>query len=182
VPLLVPQQFGEQGGRHLIATAFGVLQGILVEQHRIQFQGPVHQQHLPQVPARAHRPQPGTVGGLAQAEEVADELGRVALLLVGLLAEIARQAPNGTRLRAVRPGRDLREMLLLDRDLELDAVLLYQDALQYAERCRDEVAAALFAELLGDEQGHLAELDRMLADLAAKGCDPARFLEEVCHG
>jgi rubrerythrin len=39
----------------------------------------------------------------------------------------------------------------------------------------------LFAELLADEQGHLAELDRMLADLAEKGCDPARFLEEVCH-
>ena len=100
------------------------------------------------------------------------------------------QAPNGTRLRPVRPGRDLGEMLRIDRELELDAVLLYQDALAYARRCRDDVSAALFAELLADEQHHLAELDRLLSELAEKGGDPARFIEcvsvgnapkEVCH-
>jgi len=112
-------------------------------------------------------------------KEANEEQSHAAMLICHLLS--LGQAPNGTRLQPVRPGRDLREMLLLDRDLEMDAVRLYQDALHYAERCRDEVAAALFAELLADEQGHLAELDRMLSDLAEKGCDPVRFLDEVCH-
>lgn len=111
--------------------------------------------------------------------EANEEQGHAAKLICHLLS--LGLAPNGTRLRPVRPGRDLNEMLRLDRVLELDAVLLYQDALRYAERCRDEAAAALFAELLADEQGHLAEIDRMLSELAEKGCDPARFLEEICH-
>ena len=111
-----------------------------------------------------------------EADEEQSHAGKLIchLLTLGL-------APNATRLRAVRPGRDLREMLLLDRELELDAVLLYQDALTYARRCRDDAAAVLFAELLADEQGHLAELDRMLTEMAEKGCDPVRFLKEICH-
>jgi len=112
-----------------------------------------------------------------EADEEQSHAGKLIchLLTLGL-------TPNATRLRAVRPGRDLREMLLLDRELELDAVLLYQDALAYARRCRDDAAAVLFAELLADEQGHLAELDRMLTEMADRGCDPVRFLKEICHG
>jgi len=77
-------------------------------------------------------------------------------------------APNATQLAPVRPGRDMAEMLILDRHLELEAVHLYDAALHYAQRCRDEASARLFATLLVDEQGHLAELDRMLAELADK--------------
>ena len=98
----------------------------------------------------------------AEANEEQDHAGRLIchLLTLGL-------SPNATRLTAARPGRDLREMLLLDRELERQAVLLYHEALRYAERCRDGVAARLFAELLTDEQKHMEELDRMLADLSA---------------
>lgn len=112
-----------------------------------------------------------------EADEEQGHAGKLICHLLGL-----GLAPNGTRLKPVRPGRDLREMLWLDRQWELDAVRLYQDALHYAERCRDGAAAALFAELLADEVGHLAELDRMLGELADKGCDPDRFLKEICHG
>ncbi|MEW5771461.1 MAG: ferritin-like domain-containing protein [Pseudomonadota bacterium] len=77
-------------------------------------------------------------------------------------------APNATRLAPVRPGRDMGEMLALDRHLELEAVRLYDDALRHARRCRDEVSARLFANLLADEQAHLAELDRMLTELEDK--------------
>jgi bacterioferritin len=77
-------------------------------------------------------------------------------------------APHATQLAAVRPGRDLREMLLRDRELETQAVYLYDEALRFAQRCRDGAAAQLFAELLADEQAHLRELDRMLAELAEK--------------
>lgn len=77
-------------------------------------------------------------------------------------------APNATRLEPVRPGRDMAEMLTFDWHLEEEAVRLYDDALRYAQRCRDEASSKLFAELLADEQAHLNELDRMLAELAQK--------------
>lgn len=116
--------------------------------------------------------------GLADYSD--EEQGHAGKLICHLLS--LGLAPNGTRLKPVRPGRELGEMLWLDRQWEQDAVRLYQDALLYAQRCRDATAAALFAELLADEEGHLAELERMLKDLAEKGCDPDRFLKEVCHG
>jgi len=77
-------------------------------------------------------------------------------------------APNATRLEPVHPGRDMAEMLTLDWHLERQAVQLYDDALRYAQRCRDEASSSLFADLLADEQHHLEELDRMLAELAHK--------------
>ncbi|MDD5391008.1 MAG: ferritin-like domain-containing protein [Gallionellaceae bacterium] len=75
-------------------------------------------------------------------------------------------APNATRLAAVRPGRDLREMPLLDRQLEVEAVHLYDEALRHAQRFRDPESAGLFAALLADEQSHIREIDRMLSELA----------------
>jgi bacterioferritin len=75
---------------------------------------------------------------------------------------------NATHLAPARPGRDLREMLVLDRQLELDAVLLYDEAQHFSQRFRDEASSRLFAALLADEQAHLGELDRMLAALAEK--------------
>ena len=76
--------------------------------------------------------------------------------------------PNATRLTAVRLGRSLAEMLALDRQLELEAVHLYDEALHHAQRFRDAASAQLFAALLADEQAHLNELDRQLAALAVK--------------
>lgn len=76
--------------------------------------------------------------------------------------------PNATRLAAERPGRDLAEMLALDRRLELKAVYLYDEAMRHAQRFRDAASAQLFAALLADEQAHLHELDRQLAELAVK--------------
>lgn len=77
-------------------------------------------------------------------------------------------APNATHLEPVHPGRNMAEMLTHDWRLEEEAVRLYDDALRYAQRCRDEASSKLFADLLADEQAHLKELDRMLAELAEK--------------
>jgi len=94
--------------------------------------------------------------------EAGEELGHAGLIIRHMLT--LGLAPNGTRLAPVRPGRDRREMLLLDRRLELEAVQLYDDALRYSQRTRDEASSRLFADLLADEQAHLAELDRMLTE------------------
>lgn len=77
-------------------------------------------------------------------------------------------APNATHLEPVHPGRNMAEMLTHDWRLEEEAVRLYDDALRYAQRCRDEASSKLFADLLADEQAHLKELERMLAELAEK--------------
>lgn len=101
-----------------------------------------------------------------EAGEELEHAGQIIrhMLMLGL-------APNATRLAPVRPGRDLAEMLALDRQLELEAVRLYDDALRYSQRYRDEASSRLFAALLADEQHHLAELDRLLAELADKEKD-----------
>lgn len=71
--------------------------------------------------------------------------------------------PNGTQLAPVRPGRDFREMLILDRHREEEVVRLYHEAALYCTRFRDEESAQLFTELMRDEQHHLSEIDAMLA-------------------
>lgn len=92
--------------------------------------------------------------------EAGEELGHAGQIIRHMLT--LGLAPNGTRLAPVRPGRSPREMLALDRQLELEAVRLYGDALHYSRRARDEASGRLFADLLADEQAHLAELDRLL--------------------
>ena len=98
-----------------------------------------------------------------EAAEEQEHVGKIIchMLTLGL-------APNGTRLASVRPGRDLAEMLALDRQLELDAVYLYDEAMRHARRFRDAASTQLFAALLADEQAHLHELDRQLAELVVK--------------
>ena len=93
-----------------------------------------------------------------EAGEELEHAGQIIRHMLGL-----GLLPNATQLAPVRPGRDPREMLLLDRKLELDAVLLYAEALRHAQRFRDAASGQLFAALLADEEAHLAEIDRMLA-------------------
>ena len=71
--------------------------------------------------------------------------------------------PNGSQLNAVRPGRDMDEMLLIDRRLEADAVRLYDEAARYCSRHGDQASAVLFTRLLQDESGHLEVLDQAIA-------------------
>jgi len=99
--------------------------------------------------------------------ESAEELEHAGQLIRHMLS--LGLTPNATQLAPARPGRDLREMLLLDRQLEVDAVRLYDEALRQAQRFRDDASGQLFAALLSDEQGHLNEIDRMLAELESKG-------------
>lgn len=77
------------------------------------------------------------------------------LLLMGI-------APTGAQLRPPRPGRDLREMLTHDQDLEFSAVQLYSEAQNFSERMRDIPSAEVFAHLRADEEGHMRSLAEML--------------------
>ncbi|MDA8360949.1 MAG: ferritin-like domain-containing protein [Gammaproteobacteria bacterium] len=100
-------------------------------------------------------------------QESREELGHADLLNQRLL--VMGIAPSGGQLRPPRPGRDLRDMLLHDVDLEAAAVDLYSEAEAFATRLRDPEAAALFARLRRDEEGHLQHLQESLAHLEGRG-------------
>ncbi|MGF1642397.1 MAG: bacterioferritin [Thiotrichales bacterium] len=94
--------------------------------------------------------------------EANEELAHAELLIERMLA--LGLVPNSTRLSPVRPGRDLHEMLLVDRQLELDAVLLYEAAARSSARLRDFESARLFERLLVDEEAHVREIDSLLSN------------------
>jgi bacterioferritin len=95
--------------------------------------------------------------------EAGEELGHAAQLIEVLLKWGI--SPNATRLAPARPGRNLFEMLSIDRQLEIEAIRLYGEAAAYCERFGDAVMADFFSGLMKDEEHHLGELDRMLASL-----------------
>ena len=92
-----------------------------------------------------------------------EELGHAQQLIERML--VLGIPSNGTQLPPIRPGRSLEEMLLIDRELEIEAIRLYEEAAHYCARMRDGETQALFAGLLQDELGHLRSLDRMLAEI-----------------
>ncbi|MHB1300658.1 MAG: ferritin-like domain-containing protein [Burkholderiales bacterium] len=98
--------------------------------------------------------------------EAGEELEHAAQLIEVLLK--LGVSPNATRLASVRPGRNLFEMLSIDRQLEMEAIRLYGEAADYCERFGDAAMAGFFHGLMRDEEHHLGELDRMLASLKGK--------------
>lgn len=72
---------------------------------------------------------------------------------------------NATQLPPIRPGRTLEEMLYIDRDIEIDAIRLYEEAAAYCERRRDSETLQLMRSILDDELVHLQDLDKQLATL-----------------
>ncbi len=98
--------------------------------------------------------------------EAGEELGHAAQLIEVLLK--FGVSPNATRLAPARPGRNLFEMLSIDRQLEMEAIRLYGEAAGYCERFGDPVMTGFFLDLMKDEEHHLSELDRMLANLKGK--------------
>ncbi len=70
---------------------------------------------------------------------------------------------NATLLPPVRTGRSVEEMWLINRELEMDAVRLYEEGSYYCARIRDSETQALFEDILQEEMGHLGELERLLS-------------------
>ncbi len=98
--------------------------------------------------------------------EAGEELGHAAQLIEVLLK--FGVSPNATRLAPARPGRNLAEMLSIDRQLEMEAIRLYGEAAGYCERFGDAAMTGFFLDLMRDEEHHLGELDKMLASLEGK--------------
>jgi len=68
-------------------------------------------------------------------------------------------APSAGNLPPARLGANVDALLSADRNLEVDAVRLYQEALAHAKRMRDTVSAALLEDILSEEMAHVLELE-----------------------
>ena len=94
--------------------------------------------------------------------EAVEELGHAQRIMERLI--LMGVAPQAGTLAPARLGRTVEQLLLADRQMELEAVQLYQDALWHASRVRDGDVAALMQSILAEEQSHLTDLDRMISE------------------
>ena len=91
--------------------------------------------------------------------EAVEELGHAERLMERLIA--VGVAPSAGNLPPSRLGRSVDEMLAADRELEVDAVRLYQEAVAHAQRMRDSGSASLLADILAEEMEHVREIDSL---------------------
>ncbi|WP_019024643.1 MULTISPECIES: bacterioferritin [unclassified Thioalkalivibrio] len=68
-------------------------------------------------------------------------------------------APNGSQLAPVRLGRSMAELLERNRELEMEAVRLYDEAAVYCRRVGAAADAELFEGILEEELEHVREID-----------------------
>jgi len=91
--------------------------------------------------------------------EAVEELGHAERLMEQLIA--FGVAPSAGNLPPSRLGRSADELLAADRELEVDAVRLYQDAAAHARRMRDSGSAALLEGILAEEMAHVQDIDSL---------------------
>lgn len=84
----------------------------------------------------------------------ADLIIKRILLLEGL--------PNLQDLGRLRIGETPKETMECDLALELEAVAMYRDAVEYAEQCRDYVSRDLLQSILEAEEGHIDWIETQL--------------------
>jgi len=97
----------------------------------------------------------------------ADRIIKRILFLEGL--------PNLQDLGRLRIGETPVESLECDLALELDAIPMYRDAVEYAESCRDYVSRDLFQTILDDEEEHVDWLETQFDLIERIG--EARYLQ-----
>lgn len=84
----------------------------------------------------------------------ADKLIERILFLEGL--------PNLQDIGKLLIGENVREIIGNDRQIEVDALALYREAVGYCEQAGDYASRDLFAKLLADEEEHLDWLDTQI--------------------
>ena len=94
-------------------------------------------------------------------KDVQEELVHAERLMVRML--VLGIPSNATQLPPVRTGRCVEEMWQINRLLEIEAVRLYEEGSLYCARIRDSETRALFDDILKEEMGHLAEIERLLS-------------------
>ena len=91
--------------------------------------------------------------------EAVEELGHAERLMERLI--VLGVAPSAGNLPPSRLGRSVDELLAADRELEVEAVRLYQEAVAHAQRMRDRDGASLLADILAEEMEHVQDIDSL---------------------
>ncbi len=91
----------------------------------------------------------------------ADKLIKRILFLEGL--------PNLQDLGKLLIGENVEEVIRNDRQIEIDALELYREAVGYCEQVQDYASRDLFSTLLAEEEEHLDWLDTQLERLQSMG-------------
>lgn len=100
----------------------------------------------------------------ALRDEAMEELAHAERLMQRLI--VLGRAPSAGSVAPARLGRSAAELWAANRQLELDAVRLYEQALAHAERVRDDDTAALLHGILQAERAHLRGIDATLVKAA----------------
>jgi bacterioferritin len=93
----------------------------------------------------------------------ADMLSERILFLDGL--------PNFQLLGRLRIGETVEEVLKADLALEMEALPLLRDAIEYSEKVRDYVSRDLFRRILDSEEEHVDTLERQFEMIARMGIE-----------
>jgi len=93
--------------------------------------------------------------------EAIEELEHAARLMERLI--LLGVAPSAGNLTPARLGRTREALIDADRQLELNAVRLYQQAVAHAQRVRDADSAVLLEAILHEEKSHVQELDALIS-------------------
>lgn len=91
--------------------------------------------------------------------EAVEELGHAERLMEQLI--MFGISPSAGNIPPSRLGRSADDLLAADRELEVEAVRLYQEAVAHAQRMRDSASASLLADILNEEMAHVQEIDSL---------------------
>ena len=87
--------------------------------------------------------------------------------------------PTLTGPTSLSVGRNVKEQLASDLELELRAVKMYNAAVKLARDEHDNTSAELFEEILQDEEGHVDWLEAQMHQIGELGYE--RYLSEQIH-
>jgi bacterioferritin len=69
-----------------------------------------------------------------------------------------------TKPTPIQVGKSLKEMIMIDKRVEEEAIVLYRDIIALAEKEGDLVTVALFTDILAEEEDHHKRFSSLLAD------------------
>lgn len=117
------------------------------------------------------------LGGYIKKQSI-DEMKHAEILIERIL--FLDGTPNLTELMKLTVGRNVKEQIESDLKLEIEAVALYNRAIQIARDEGDNASRELFERLLKDEEDHVDWLEAQVYQIGEIGYE--RYLSQQIRG